>query len=276
MSSLEAIDLKRLIYMTAASALCMIPTSYTKTAVEQFKRTWMKLVLIRAIVELDNDRAVRGDTHRIDLRIATGEVDTLGESLETALSSTIRETVEATLWLGKATNNSEEILTPENTAFDAKGLIGRKFDDPVVQHGMELWCRFDTVEAKQFHAEEISYMVLTRVKETAEGLLGGKVTDAVVTVPARFNDSQRQANNDSGSIAGLNVLRTINEPTAAAKGQGEENLLIYDLGGGTFDVSLLTLEDGIFEVKATAGGEDYDNRILDFCMEDSKRKNRPS
>merc|ERR1711971_1406989 len=128
--------------------------------------------------------------------------------------------------------------------------------------------------------------VLSKMKEVAETYLGKEVKDAVVTVPAYFNDSQRQATKDAGSITGLNVLRIINEPTAAAiaygldkKGSGERNVLIYDMGGGTFDVSLLTIEDGIFEVKATAGdthlgGEDFDNRIVDFCMQDFKRKNR--
>merc|ERR1711979_45203 len=128
--------------------------------------------------------------------------------------------------------------------------------------------------------------VLMGMKETAEAYLGSKVNDAVVTVPAYFNDSQRQATKDAGTISGLNVLRIINEPTAAAiaygldkKGSGERNILIYDMGGGTFDVSLLTIEDGIFEVKATAGdthlgGEDFDNRIVDFCLQDFKRKNR--
>merc|ERR1712045_651048 len=125
-----------------------------------------------------------------------------------------------------------------------------------------------------------------KMKETAEAYLGAKMNDAVVTVPAYFNDSQRQATKDAGTISGMNVLRIINEPTAAAiaygldkKGAGERNVLIYDMGGGTFDVSLLTIEDGIFEVKATAGdthlgGEDFDNRIVDFCMQDFKRKNR--
>jgi len=139
-------------------------------------------------------------------------------------------------------------------------------------------------EQKKFQAEEISAMVLTKMKEVAESYLGKTVKNAVVTVPAYFNDSQRQATKDAGQIAGLNVQRIINEPTAAAiaygldkKGEGEKNVLIFDLGGGTFDVSLLTIEDGIFEVKATngdthLGGEDFDNKIVDFCIADFKKK----
>jgi L1 cell adhesion molecule like protein len=201
--------------------------------------------------------------------------------------------------IGDAAKN-QVARNPENTVFDAKRLIGRKFADPTVQADAKLW-PFKLVpgagdkpmievvsqgETKKFHPEEISSMVLSKMKETAEAYLGGAVSDAVVTVPAYFNDSQRQATKDAGSISGLNVLRIINEPTAAAiaygldkKGSGEMNVLIYDMGGGTFDVSLLTIEDGIFEVKATAGdthlgGEDFDNRIVDFCMQDFKRKNR--
>merc|ERR1712206_11198 len=129
-----------------------------------------------------------------------------------------------------------------------------------------------------------SSMVLIKMKETAEAYLGTKVNDAVVTVPAYFNDSQRQATKDAGQICGLNVLRIINEPTAAAiaygldkKGTGERNVLIFDLGGGTFDVSLLTIDDGVFEVKATAGdthlgGEDFDNVLVDYCISQFKKK----
>lgn len=200
--------------------------------------------------------------------------------------------------IGDAAKN-QVAMNPHNTVFDAKRLIGRRFDEPEVQSDMKHW-PFKIVdkatkpiiqieykgETKQFTPEEISSMVLIKMKETAEAYLGTTVTDAVVTVPAYFNDSQRQATKDSGAIAGLNVLRIINEPTAAAiaygldkKTEGEKNVLIFDLGGGTFDVSLLTIEDGIFEVKATAGdthlgGEDFDNRLVNHFMQEFKRKNK--
>jgi L1 cell adhesion molecule like protein len=201
--------------------------------------------------------------------------------------------------IGDAAKN-QVARNPENTVFDAKRLIGRKCADQVVVADCKLW-PFKVIpgagdkpmiqvhymgEDKKFHPEEISSMILIKMKETAEAYLGGTVKDAVVTVPAYFNDSQRQATKDAGAIAGLNVLRIINEPTAAAiaygldkKGAGERNVLIYDMGGGTFDVSVLTIEDGIFEVKSTAGdthlgGEDFDNRVVDFCLQDFKRKNR--
>lgn len=187
---------------------------------------------------------------------------------------------------------------PENTVFDAKRLIGRRFDDPTVQSDMKHW-PFKVVndqgkpklgvnykgEYKTFAPEEISAMVLIKMKETAESVLGQKIKDVVITVPAYFNDSQRQATKDAGAIAGLNVLRIINEPTAAALAYGldkniqdEKNILIYDLGGGTFDVSVLTIADGsMFEVRSTAGdthlgGEDFDNRMVDHFVEEFKRK----
>merc|ERR1712110_42979 len=189
-----------------------------------------------------------------------------------------------------------------NTVFDAKRLIGRNFDDTTVQRDLKHW-PFKVVkdenkkpklevefrcESKTFTPEEISAMILTKMKETAEAHLGQPVRDAVVTVPAYFNDSQRQATKDAGVIAGLNVLRIINEPTAAAiaygldkknKSNKETNVLIFDLGGGTFDVSILSIDDGIFEVKATAGdthlgGEDFDNRMVDHFTKEFLRKHK--
>ncbi|EFJ11785.1 hypothetical protein SELMODRAFT_125427 [Selaginella moellendorffii] len=203
--------------------------------------------------------------------------------------------------IGDAAKN-QVALNPSNTVFDAKRLIGRKFSDPSVQADMKLW-PFKVIagpsdkpmivvtyknEQKQFSAEEISSMVLTKMKEIAEVFVGKSVKDAVVTVPAYFNDSQRQATKDAGVIAGLNVLRIINEPTAAAiaygldkksSSTGEKNILIFDLGGGTFDVSILTIDQGVFEVKATAGdthlgGEDFDNRMVNFFAQEFKRKYR--
>merc|ERR1712066_542200 len=190
-------------------------------------------------------------------------------------------------------------INPTNTIFDAKRLIGRKFADSTVQSDLKHW-PFKVVdvgslpkleveyknETKTFTPEEISCMVLTKMKETAEAYLGHDVKDAVVTVPAYFNDSQRQATKDAGVISGLNVLRIINEPTAAAIAYGldkkvgaERNVLIFDLGGGTFDVSILTIEDGIFEVKSTAGdthlgGEDFDNRMVNHFIQEFKRKHK--
>ncbi|CAH2992369.1 unnamed protein product [Chilo suppressalis] len=201
--------------------------------------------------------------------------------------------------IGDAAKN-QVALNPSNTVFDAKRLIGRKFDDPKIQQDMQHWpfkvvsdCGKPKIqvdfkgETKRFAPEEISSMVLTKMKETAEAYLGSTVRDAVITVPAYFNDSQRQATKDAGAIAGLNVLRIINEPTAAALAygldknlKGERNVLIFDLGGGTFDVSILTIDEGsLFEVKATAGdthlgGEDFDNRLVNHLSEEFKRKYR--
>lgn len=185
---------------------------------------------------------------------------------------------------------------PENTIFDAKRLIGRAWSDAEVQKDKKFF-PFKMTEKnskphvvasvggsdKVFAAEEISAMVLGKMKEIAEGYLGKKVTHAVVTVPAYFNDAQRQATKDAGSIAGLNVMRIINEPTAAAiaygldKTEGEKTILVFDLGGGTFDVSLLTIDNGVFEVLSTAGnthlgGEDFDQRVMDYFMKVYKKK----
>ncbi|PBK93199.1 heat shock protein 70 [Armillaria gallica] len=185
---------------------------------------------------------------------------------------------------------------PHNTVFDAKRLIGRRVDDPDVQKDMKHWpfkvqekngkpavsVQYDG-ETRDFYPEEISAMVLSRMKEIAESYLGEKVSHAVVTVPAYFNDAQRQATKDAGTIAGLNVLRVMSEPTAAALAYGlnkkgaESKIIVYDLGGGTFDVSLLSIEDGVFEVLATAGdthlgGEDFDNRVIDHLVKKYRQK----
>ena len=201
--------------------------------------------------------------------------------------------------IGEPAKN-QAAMNSENTVFDAKRLIGKKFTDSTVQNDMKLFpfsvkndsddkCLISVKykgEDKTFHPEQISSMVLTKLKETAAQYLGEEVKDAVITVPAYFNDSQRQATKDAGVIAGLNVVRIINEPTAAAiaygldnKSEHEKNVLIFDLGGGTFDVSLLTIDSGIFEVKATAGdthlgGEDFDSRMVNHFISEFKRKNK--
>jgi len=201
--------------------------------------------------------------------------------------------------IGNAAKNQAS-QNPENTIFDAKRLIGRIFSDKSTQDDIKHF-PFKVIdknnkpiiqatykgELKDFQPEEISSMVLIKMKETAEAYLGTKVDSAVITVPAYFNDAQRQSTKDAGAIAGLNVLRIINEPTAAAIAYGleqvktttEKHILIYDLGGGTFDVTLLSIEDGVFEVKATAGdtrlgGEDFDTRLVQHFIQEFKRKHK--
>src|SRR4051812_33232556 len=187
----------------------------------------------------------------------------------------------------------QNITNPENTIFAIKRLIGRRYDDPITQKdkGMvsykiapgdngDAWVE---VRGKKYSPSQISAFILTKMKETAEAYLGGKVTDAVITVPAYFNDAQRQATKDAGKIAGLEVMRIINEPTAAALAYGLEKkgtgkISVYDLGGGTFDISILEVGDGIFEVKATngdtfLGGEDFDKRIVDYLADEFKKDN---
>ncbi|CAK8531481.1 unnamed protein product [Lathyrus sativus] len=203
--------------------------------------------------------------------------------------------------IGDAAKN-QAAANPQNTVFDTKRLIGRKFSDPIVQDDMLLW-PFKVIagdndkpmimvkykdQEKQLYAEEVSSMVLTKMREIAETYLESNVKNAVVTVPAYFNDSQRKATIDAGAIAGLNVMRVMNEPTAAAVAygldkrtncDGERNIFVFDLGGGTFDVSLLTIKGNVFKVKATAGnthlgGEDFDNRMVSFFVQEFKRKNK--
>ncbi|XP_047952092.1 heat shock cognate 70 kDa protein 2-like [Salvia hispanica] len=201
--------------------------------------------------------------------------------------------------VGDAANN-QAASNPINTVFDAKRLIGCKFSDPTVQIDMTFW-PFKVIpntsnkpmivvnykgEEKQFSAEEISSMVLSKMKGISETYLGSTVKDAVVTVPAYFNDSQRKATKDAGAIAGLNIIRIINEPTAAAIAYGlvegatfvTKNVLIFDLGGGTFDASLVTIKAGVIEVKAIAGdthlgGQDLDNRMVNHFIKEFRRKN---
>ena len=202
--------------------------------------------------------------------------------------------------IGQAAKNQAS-SNPENTIFDAKRLMGKHYTDSDIQSDIKHFpfeVKSDNKnvpifsvnylnEQKTFKAEEISAMVLTKMKETAESYIGKSVTSAVITVPAYFNDAQRQATKDAGIIAGLKVLRIINEPTAGAIAYGldkvdsevEKNVLIYDLGGGTFDVTLLTIEGGIFEVKATAGdchlgGEDFDTRLVMHFQNEFKRKHK--
>merc|ERR1712056_9646 len=190
--------------------------------------------------------------------------------------------------IGEAAKN-QATINPSQTLFDVKRLIGRRFKDSTVQKDRKL-LPFEIIdkaskpmisvkvkgEDKVMAPEEVSSMVLTKMKETAENYLGKEVKHAVVTVPAYFNDQQRQSTKDAGSIAGMNVLRIINEPTAAAIAYGldknnEKTILVYDLGGGTFDVSLLTIDNGVFEVLATSGdthfgGEDFDQRVMQHFM----------
>jgi len=201
--------------------------------------------------------------------------------------------------IGDAAKN-QATVNPENTVFDVKRMIGRKFNDKTVQADMKLWpykvankggrpyvevITSADGSTKQFSPEEVSAMVLSKMRSIAEGFLGKEVTNAVVTVPAYFNDAQRQATKDAGTISGMSVKRIINEPTAAAIAYGldkkgaEMNILVFDLGGGTFDVTALTIDNGVFEVLATngdthLGGEDFDQRVMQYFMKIFKKKHK--
>jgi len=261
------------------------------------------LFLFTQLVRADEDKKDFGPVIGIDLGTTyscvgiqqKGHVDIIANDQGHRITPSWVSFTEEERLIGDSAKNAFH-TNPQNTVFDAKRLIGRNFDDAEVKRDTKHW-PFKVApksgkpviqvkhkhELKEFTPEEISAMVLTKMKETAEAYLGKKVTHAVVTVPAYFNDAQRQATKDAGTIAGLNVLRIVNEPTAAAiaygldKKGGESQIIVYDLGGGTFDVSLLSIDDGVFEVLATAGdthlgGEDFDNRVIDHFIKLYKQK----
>ncbi|KAL0413021.1 UNVERIFIED_CONTAM: Heat shock protein BIP1 [Sesamum radiatum] len=244
----------------------------------------------------DSDRYRPGDDVFVRGSLHNGKVEIIANDQGNRITPSWVAFTDTEHLIGEAAKN-QAALNPEHTVFDVKRLIGRKFDDPAVQRDMKMlpyqvvdkdgkpYVQVKTKdgEVKVFSPEEVSAMVLRKMKETAESYLGKKVHDAVVTVPAYFNDAQRQATKDAGAIAGLNVVRIINEPTAAAIAYGldkegvEKNILVFDLGGGTFDVSILSMDNGVFEVLATngdthLGGEDFDHRLMDYFVKLIKKK----
>uniref|UniRef100_A0A8C7YNB1 Endoplasmic reticulum chaperone BIP n=1 Tax=Oryzias sinensis TaxID=183150 RepID=A0A8C7YNB1_9TELE len=270
------------------------------------KLLWAVMLVVGAVFAEDEDKKDSvGTVIGIDLGTTyscvgvfkNGRVEIIANDQGNRITpSYVAFTSEGERLIGDAAKN-QLTSNPENTVFDAKRLIGRSWGDSSVQQDIKYF-PFKVIEKKSkphiqidigggqmktFAPEEISAMVLTKMKETAEAYLGKKVTHAVVTVPAYFNDAQRQATKDAGTIAGLNVMRIINEPTAAAiaygldKKDGEKNILVFDLGGGTFDVSLLTIDNGVFEVVATngdthLGGEDFDQRVMEHFIKLYKKK----
>jgi len=251
----------------------------------------------------DDDGKVKGPIIGIDLGTTyscvgiyqNGRVEILANDQGHRITPSYVAFTEEERLVGDAAKNQAP-SNPKNTIFDIKRLIGRRYDEPAVQKDLKHF-PFAVVSKdnkpfvkvnvkgseKTFSPEEISAMILQKMKNIAESYLGKSVGHAVVTVPAYFSDAQRQATKDAGTIAGLNILRVINEPTAAAiaygldKTGGEKNILVYDLGGGTFDVSLLSIDDGVFEVLATSGdthlgGEDFDNRVIEYLTKQYQRK----
>ena len=251
----------------------------------------------------DNKNKIEGPVIGIDLGTTyscvgifrNGSVEIIPNELGNRITPSVVAFTDDDRLVGEAAKN-QAALNPKRTIYSVKRLIGRKYNDKEVQMDKKL-LPYDIIDKdgkpyiqveikgnkKLYSPEEISAMVLTKMKTVAENFLGTKVKNAVITVPAYFNDSQRQSTKDAGTIAGLNVLRIINEPTAAAIAYGldkkdkERNILVFDLGGGTFDVSLLTIDGGVFEVVATngdthLGGEDFDHRILDYLLKKIKKQ----
>lgn len=257
-------------------------------------KEFILLILLKTII-------ATGDVIGIDLGTTyscvgvyvNGKVEIIANDQGNRVTPSYVAFTETERLIGDSAKNQAS-LNPENTIYDAKRLIGRSMNEDTVKKDVRLW-PFEVVSkenkpnvqltnGKTMSPEEISAMVLSKMKETAESFLGTEVKDAVVTVPAYFNDAQRQATKDAGTISGLNILRIVNEPTAAAiaygldKKSGEKNIIVFDLGGGTFDVSLLTIDNGVFEVISTSGdthlgGEDFDNRIIEFFLKKFKSKN---
>nr|WMV69920.1 heat shock 70 kDa protein [Euglena gracilis]BDX17136.1 heat shock 70 kDa protein family A 5 [Euglena gracilis] len=239
-----------------------------------------------------------GTTYSVVGVWANGQVEIIPNELGNRITPSVVAFTETERLVGDGARNQLP-ANPENTIYAVKRLIGRKYEDKTVQSDKNLLA-YKIVKGKksgeplvqvtyqgkvkEYTAEEISAMVLQKMKDIAESYLGKEVKNAVVTVPAYFNDAQRQSTKDAGLIAGLNVIRIINEPTAAAiayglNKQGEKNILVFDLGGGTFDVSLLTIDDGFFEVVATngdthLGGEDFDNRMMKHFLDILKKKHK--
>ena len=251
----------------------------------------------------DNKNKIEGPVIGIDLGTTyscvgifrNGSVEIIPNELGNRITPSVVAFTDDDRLVGEAAKN-QAALNPKRTIYSVKRLIGRKYNDKEVQMDKKLlpydiidkdgkpYIQVETKGQKKLYSpEEISAMILTKMKTVAENFLGTKVKNAVITVPAYFNDSQRQSTKDAGTIAGLNVLRIINEPTAAAIAYGldkkdkERNILVFDLGGGTFDVSLLTIDGGVFEVVSTngdthLGGEDFDHRILDYLLKKIKKQ----
>merc|ERR1711976_692649 len=269
-----------------------------------FKTSFLVLlVVIAAVRNAEEKKKVECPVIGIDLGTTyscvgifkNGRVEIIPNELGSRITPSVVAFTDEERLVGEAAKN-QATINPTRTIYDVKRLIGRKYADKEVQHDKKFLpysiVEKDTKpyikttvkgESKVYAPEEISAMVLSKMKTVAENYLGETVKNAVVTVPAYFNDAQRQSTKDAGTISGLNVARIINEPTAAAiafgldKSKGETNILVFDLGGGTFDVSILTIDSGIFEVISTSGdthlgGEDFDQRVMDFLMKVFKRK----